>query len=362
MTYYLDENALDDIATGSSILGSGGGGNPYHGLLIGREAIRQHGQVTVVDLNEVDDSARVIFLAGIGAPGVLIEKLHRSADILVALDTLEEHLGYHFTHVASIEAGGINGLMPIAAAAERGLPLIDADGMGRAFPLLELCIPTLYGATTTPMSIVDEHGNRLVVCTPTNPWAEKICRPVVVASGCVMSMALFPMSGQMAKQSLVPGTLTATAHLGRVLREARAAGESPVMAVANSQGGVLLFEGMVSAVERRNEMGWTSGEARITGSGQFQGSQFTVRFQNENLAAIRDGEVVATVPDLIMVLVADSGEPVPAEDIRYGYRVAVIGMPCDSRWRSEAGLALAGPRQFGYDHDFRPVEQATAGT
>ena len=35
-----------------------------------------------------------------------------------------------------LEMGGINSLVPIMAAARLGLPLADADGMGRAFPEL----------------------------------------------------------------------------------------------------------------------------------------------------------------------------------------------------------------------------------
>jgi DUF917 family protein len=35
--------------------------------------------------------------------------------------------------------------------------------------------------------------------------------------------------------------------------------------------------------------------------------------------------------------------------------VAVVGAPCDPRWRSPAGLAIVGPRYFGYSFDFEPV-------
>ena len=94
----------------------------------------------------------------------------------------------------------------------------------------------------------------------------------------------------------------------------------------------------------------------IAGTGANEGSTLVLHFQNEHLVAFVDGVAVATVPDLIMILEAETGEPIPAEDVRYGYRVAVVGMPCDPRWRTEAGVALAGPRAFGYDVDFVPVE------
>ena len=82
-----------------------------------------------------------------------------------------------------------------------------------------------------------------------------------------------------------------------------------------------------------------------------------LRLTAAGLVARADGDVLASVPDLIMVLDAETGEPTTTEDMRYGFRVAVLGAPCDPRWRTEAGIALVGPRYFGYDFDFIPVEE-----
>jgi uncharacterized protein len=70
--------------------------------------------------------------------------------------------------------------------------------------------------------------------------------------------------------------------------------------------------------------------------------------------------VLASVPDLICVLETETGEPVTTEGLRYGLRVSVLGVPCDPRWRTPAGLDLVGPRYFGYDHEYRPVEETRA--
>ena len=67
--------------------------------------------------------------------------------------------------------------------------------------------------------------------------------------------------------------------------------------------------------------------------------------------AVRDGAVVASVPDLICVLDAETGAAITTETLRYGQRVRVIAAPCDPRWHGPEGLALVGPRYFGYDHD-----------
>lgn len=353
----IDEEALNDITLGSTVLGSGGGGDPYVGMLLARDAIRRFGAVPLVDLDEVPDEANVVFIAGIGAPGVLIEKLPRAAEYERVLQDLERFTGDTYDYVCPAEAGGLNAVTPFATAAARRLPVVDADGMGRAFPHLEMVTPTLYGGSATPFVLVDEHGNTMFLESATNAWSEAFARAAVLASGANAAMALYPMTGAEAKQRLVRGALTTAQDIGQTIREARAAHASPVKAVLDKQQGVLLFTGKVEEVERRNERGWTIGQAHLSGLDEHSGQRMTIHFQNENLAAERDGVVVGTSPDLIMAMEIDTGEPIPAEEIRYGYRVAVIGLPADPHWRTEAGIELSGPRRFGYDMDYRPIEE-----
>ena len=74
-----------------------------------------------------------------------------------------------------IEAGGVNS-MPIAAAARLGLPLVDCDGMGRAFLELQMVTFTIGGVKATPMALTDEKGNSVIFETVTNKWTEELGR------------------------------------------------------------------------------------------------------------------------------------------------------------------------------------------
>ncbi len=56
----IDEQELEDIALGAGILGTGGGGDPYVGKLLAREAMREHGPVSLVSLDELDDDDLII--------------------------------------------------------------------------------------------------------------------------------------------------------------------------------------------------------------------------------------------------------------------------------------------------------------
>ena len=122
-------------------------------------------------------------------------------------------------------------------------------------------------------------------------------------------------------------------------------------------GGFLVFKGKIGDVDRRTEAGFAKGDAYLDGIDEYAGQKLQLSFQNEHLVVRIDGEYAVTVPDLIAVLDIDTGEPITTEAMRYGYRVAVIGIPCSEKWRTPEGLELVGPRYFGYDVDYVPIEE-----
>lgn len=342
---------VDDIAGGAAVLGTGGGGDPHIGRMLAAAALREHGPVELVPLAEVPSDAVVLTVAMMGAPTVMVEKLPSAEQVGLAPRALATYLGKTLTHIACAEAGGVNSLIPVVAAAQLGLPLIDADGMGRAFPEIQMVLPTLYGITATPLALTDEKGNRSVMDTVDNLWAERLARTATVEMGCSAMLSAYAMSGEQARESLVPNTLSLCAELGALARTARAEHTDPVAAVIARMSGRHLFTGKVVDVERRTETGFARGVARLVGMGDDAGAELVLRFQNENLVAERDGVVTASVPDLICTLEHESGIAITTEGLRYGQRLTVFGAPADPRWHTAAGLALAGPRYFGYDID-----------
>jgi uncharacterized protein len=351
------EEELDDLAIGAAILGTGGGGNPYVGKLLARAAIREHGPVTIVDVDEVADDALVVPSAMMGAPTVIVEKLPSGEEAVAAFEALQAHLGRTITHTMPIEAGGLNSTVPFTVAARLGIPVVDADGMGRAFPEVQMVTATIFGISATPMALADEKGNRVLLeRTVDNAWTERLARSITVDMGSTALVAQYALSGRQLKQAMVPGTLRLAAELGARVRAARAAHEDPVAAIVEHLRGRRLFTGKITDVQRRTVAGFTRGDARVEGLGDDDGDALTLEFQNEFLVARHEDRVLASVPDLITVVDAETGEPITTEELRYGFRVAVLGAPCDDRWRSERGLEIAGPRCFGYDFDYVTLE------
>jgi len=347
---------VEDIAIGGAVLGTGGGGDPYIGKLMAQRAIEQYGEPEMIALSDVPDDEFIMLAAGIGAPTVIIEKIFRGDEAVTVFEALEKYMGQKAYAIMSAEVGGLNGVIPIAVAARLGIPVVDADCMGRAFPEVQLVIPTLYGVSATPMIIADEKGNSAILNTISNEWTESIARAISSKMGGMALSALFTMDGKTAKRATLDGMMTYCMKIGRTLREARQHKGEVLDELLKVTGGVHLFKGKIVDLERRTDRGHVRGIVTIQGSDNFRGQTASIDFQNENLIARAGGEILATVPDLITIVDQDTSYPVTTEGLKYGLRVNVIGIPCHKEWRTPAGIALAGPHHFGYDVPFRPIQ------
>ena len=344
---------MEDIATGGAILGTGGGGDPYVGKLMAQQAIKQYGPVNLVDIDELPDDALVVPVCMMGAPTVMTEKLPQGEELINAFRALEQLLGRKIDAVLCGEAGGVNSTTPFVVAAMAGLPLVDGDGMGRAYPELQMVTFTMHGVSATPMVLCDDKGNSLVLETVSNAWTERLARAATVEMGGSALLAFYSMSGAVAKKAIVRGTLTLCSELGRTLREAKAGHVDPVNAIVDKLEADVIFHGRIKDIERRTVGGFARGTARFEGVEEWKGHSFRLDFQNEFLMAERDGEILVTTPDLITVLDAESGLPVTADALRYGLRLKALAMPSNPQWLTPAGIELVGPRYFGYDTDYR---------
>jgi uncharacterized protein len=357
----IDEAELEDIALGAGILGTGGGGDPYVGKLLARETMREFGAVELVGFDELDDDDLVLPVAMMGAPTVMVEKLPAGDEVLNAFRTLERRLGRPAAATIPIEIGGINSMIPISLAAQARVPVVDGDFMGRAFPELQMCLPGIFGRSASPMAIADDKGNTSTIEAIDNLWTERMARSLTIDMGCAALIALYPATVREMRECTITGSMTMARDLGALVRETRAAHADPIDAIAQRLRGYRIFEGKVVDVHRRTEGGFARAEVSIEGIGDDAGSTLWLYSQNEHLIAQRDGELIASVPDLIVVLESDTGQPIMTEDMRYGYRTSVLAVPCDERWRTPAGLAVVGPRYFGYGFDYLPIEQRVGG-
>ena len=174
--------------------------------------------------------------------------------------------------------------------------------------------------------------------TISNLWTETFARSVTVNMGAMAMIALYAATAAELREAAIPGTITLAEEIGKVVRRARLEEDEPVETIRQAVGGYLIFKGKIGDVERRTEAGFAKGDAFVDGIDEYAGQKLQLSFQNEHLAARIDGEFRVTVPDLLAVLDVDTGEPITTEGLRYGFRVAIIAIPCADKWRTPKGL------------------------
>lgn len=354
---------VKDMARGAVFLGTGGGGDPYVGELFLRQQLSQGNYTSIIDASELDDEDFVISIAGIGAPTVLIEHLVSESTLLKLLARAETMHGKTPAALICAEIGGANSMLPLALSAKTGLPVVDADGMGRAFPKLEMNTFSVYGCKGAPMIMADEFDNVVTIETDSDKLLEKLCRPVADVLGAGVMSAIFPMTGAQVKKTAVHGSITQTLEIGRCIREGRENSEDPfteLLAYLNNHEagryGKILFEGKITDIVHETREGWHWGKATLAAFDD-PNDILEIEIQNEYLIARNKGKTLAIVPDLICILDRESAEPLTAEMLVYGMRVKVIGYSAAPVMRRPECLEVWGPRMFGYDEDFTPVEQ-----
>ena len=358
----IDVTDLDDLALGSVFLATGGGGDPHVPQLITAQALKTYGPVKLIAPEDLADDAFVVPIGNVGAPTVSLELLPSIDEASKTIDAFEAHVGRKVDAVASFEIGGGNSLIPLVAAAGKGLPVIDGDGMGRALPEAQMMSYAIAGVKPTPALAYDYAGNQATFQTDTTEVYERHIRSFAMAAGGMITTAEHAMSGAELKRSVIPGTLSFSVALGRTLRENRGQAEDLIAPLKEiftpSIYGEcrLVFQGKVTDKATRIVGGYDVGEATIQ-SFDGSGEPLKISIKNEYLLATLGGRVVASVPDLIVIVDYETGTPINAERLRYGHRVAVFAVGCPDFYRSQEALKVVAPRCFGFDIDYVPLEQ-----
>jgi DUF917 family protein len=190
-------------------------------------------------------------------------------------------------------------------------------------------------------------------------------------------MAAKPTTPEKVTKYGVLNTCSLAWRIGRCIALAEATNsistvaESIIEEAGGSSSAKVLFGGKIVEVERRLHKGHSYGTVHISSLSESdietktnqepalaQGGQMRIPFKNENILAEHfpvvpipgaKGIIVASVPDLIIILDASSGHALGVPEFKYGYKVVVLGITCSPRWtETQLGLDIGGPGAFGY--------------
>ncbi len=363
----------EDLILGCLILGTGGGGKPERGLQVFKAALEEGLELRWVDVDDIPDDALTVQPYGMGSVAPVtnetleeiksagLKEEYPLTSMMEAVKELGVYLGKPITCIVPAEPGASNLPEPLVVGARLGIPVVDGDYAGRCIPEEMQTTPFLYGKHSYPFSAVDRWGNVTICKRTQNPlMLERIGKFLAVAAFGNTSMASTALSGKEMKEIVVRGTVTASLEIGRAIRTAREKGRNPVEAVLKVVGGWRLFEGILSKKWWEDRDGYMFGTVEIDGTGEYKGHSLKVWFKNENHVSWLDGKPYVCSPDLLTLCYPDGSGTVNTT-IAEGESVVAIGIKGVEAFRSQYGLDHAsGPRYFGFDIDYVPVEDLAA--
>lgn len=360
----------ENLLEGAVWLGTGGGGSYEEGITVLRDIFEKGLPLEWVPLEMIPDDTWTVTIGLHGSiaplsPEILNEikdqGLTEDMDewyLVKAVKELAGFLGHDYKCIVPAELGPDSVAIPLAVGALLGVPVVDGDYVGRAVPEELQSTYCLYEKQSNNFAGVDKWGNIIIVKNAVNNNAfERIAKMLAVASFGDIAVATTPLIAEEMKEIVVPGTLSKCLKIGRALRDARSAGVNPVNAVLKTIDAWHLFEGTVVGLETEDRGGYYYGTTNIKGAGDFQGQTLDVWFKNENLVSWLNGDPWVCSPDLLSLVDSQSGRGIYNAELKVGDQVTAIGMKGVEGFRSEHGLNLAGPRYFGFDIDYVPIEE-----
>lgn len=315
----IDTGLLPAFARGCAVLGSGGGGPVTIARAAALQALEDHGPVSVVQPAELDPACLVMPVGTAGSSAVMSERIAGTEEPVHLRDKIEQLFAAPVGALMASEIGGANGPLAVAWAARLGLPLVDADGMSRAFPGMDQTVMQLRGISPTPAVVCDERGRTIVIDHVTGTWLERLVRASLEAFGGQVATSEYILRGHQVATCTALGSITRAIQLGTTLPDPLITGK-----VADATDAIL-----------------------VEGLGSDTGRLVRIEAGSEFLAVLEDGRPLACVPDVIAMIDTRTGEVVRAEQVRYGLRVSLLRLACDPVWHTPEGLRLAGPAAFG---------------
>jgi len=173
-----------------------------------------------------------------------------------------------------LEIGGGNSIQPLMAGARLGLPVVDADTMGRAYPEVQMTSVAVGELRPHPCVLYDPRDIEAVVTkVPSWRWMERVSRKICVELGSIASTCKAPRTGREVKDWGIHFMVSKAITLGRRVREAQRRHDDPVAAILDEGKGKLLFCGKVIDVARRTTEGYLRGRVTIEGLDEDRGSR-----------------------------------------------------------------------------------------
>ncbi|MDD9313731.1 DUF917 domain-containing protein [Cytobacillus firmus] len=359
MSWQIRKNDIPSLALGAKLLSCGGGGDTKTAESLLMSIMREDDVIAVKSITDLGDE----WVAAAGIMGSIVlfnEDIPSGREGIRALRLYESVISKNVGALISIEMGGVNSLIPLVIAIQANLPVIDGDGMGRAFPELFMTAFHLSEIPLSPMVLQTHDTNRVIYDAENAHYTAEMAKVFTVKNRGHAHLVGYGAKGQKMKTSMIPGTLNLIFRLGNVLKSETSAGvkmDHMIHVFENSIYGKpqQIISGVVTEVRRWFEKGSLVGKFIVEGRSAFSDQRIEIEFKNEFIS-IKNGQYICTAPDLILVLNEENLIPYNVSEVQSGLFITIVAVPAPNILRTKDMLELVGPNSYGLACSYKPFQ------
>jgi len=262
-----------------------------------------------------------------------------------SLLALQERLGVPIEGVFPLAAASVNAMVAVNVAKQTGLPLVDADPMGRVFPLVSQTTLALGGLSAGPVALTGPSGEVAVVDVVAPARAERIVRALAAEFGGWSATASYPVTAAQLGQHGVLGSVSRLIEIGEILDSAAPTQSkyAQLTTLLQMRKAIRARVTDVEGLSRPSIPGLPDRPSSATLVDEAQGRIIRLEIQNEILMMLVDGAVQAMVPDVITMVRPEDASVANLDDLWVGNKLDLISFPAAPPWYTPAGRALIEP-------------------
>lgn len=363
----MTHEKIKDKAIGHGILGSGGGGDTRLPAFMVNDCIKNGKEIKIISLESIADDEVIICFGIMGSPSVTEEKLPSKEEITKAIIKIQEYLktqpqihGKKITAVINMEIGGANGLIPLVAAAELGLPVADGDCMGRALPEIKMVTPIMTNSIQKHIAVLANATSHHLITAESAGQLEQLAREKTDQMGGITFIAYMPMLGKTAKAVCIPGTHSVAEKIGAIFNNHN--NNNNMMASLNEYLKTTEykemkeeFSGRIGEVKQVIKNAYTVGGVICTNDND---EEVEVIFKNEYLKLrkkLKNGyyEDIVTAPNLIVITDSETRQAISCSQLKYGQCVRIFSLKAPSQLLTTNAEKVVGPKAYNLDESIK---------
>lgn len=311
---------------GGLFLGGGGGGALEDGIKALEEAMKYTDAITVMEIDEIDGENIIINASMVGAPSAP-DRYVNATHWKTALKNFQDNYPKKISGIISNENGGMATANGWLLSAVTGIPIIDAPCNGRAQPtstMGSMSLSTMPTYTTLQSACGGKDERYIEVVTKGGlAVTAKIVRQTPVVNGGMSAVLRNPVTANYVKKHSAVGGLNHAIEVGEIIMGNLGNCEKILDLLKEKMKANVICTGPVSEYVLDMDGGYDVGMVRVKENDR----DYEATFWNEYMTLERDGERLATFPDIIATLDARTGLPLPTAELSEGRSVVIVKVP-----------------------------------